>query len=313
MPDHRPSVTAIIPTKNRADDLEAAVRTVLTQTTLPAQLIVVDQSATEQSERRIKGLLAERKPELHPSIDLVYLRDPGISGLTAARNRSLDLVRSEVVLFLDDDVLLEPDFVNQILEAYRHYPQASGVSGIVTNYSPPSRLFRYWSRLFARGPLHDDRQPIYWRAAKLGQGEPIRVTRLGGGLMSFRMSAIRGFRFDENLTGACEAEDIDFCMRLGGGAVLLIAPAARLVHKASPAGRTRDHWLQRHARAMWYLYRRNLDHGFVNRACFVWLNFGYGIAAALVSLHRLSLLPFAGLFKGVGESRTLARGGLALG
>jgi GT2 family glycosyltransferase len=303
MPDVRPSLTAVIPTKNRADDLEAVVKTVLTQTALPAQLIVVDQSATEQSERRIKSLFFECKPDLHNSIDLMYLRDAGISGLTAARNRSLDLVGSEIVLFLDDDVLLEPDFIHQILEAYRHYPQASGVSGIVTNYSSPSKMFKYWSWLFARGPLHDDRQPIYWKAAKVGQREPIRVTRLGGGLMSFRINAIQGVRFDENLTGACEAEDIDFCTRLGGNAVLLIAPAARLVHKASPMGRTSDHWLQRHARAMWYLYRRNWNHGLVNRVCFVWLNLGYGIAAALVSMHRLSLLPWARLFKAVGQSR----------
>jgi GT2 family glycosyltransferase len=313
MPDNRPSLAAVIPTKNRADDLEAAVKTVLSQTTLPVQLIVIDQSATEQSERRIKNLFAECN--LHPDgpVDLMYLRDADISGLTAARNRSLNLVRSEIVLFLDDDVLLEPDFVDRILEVYTHYPHATGVSGIVTNYSPPSRMFKYWSWLFARGPLHDDRQPIYWKAAKLGQREPIRVTRLGGGLMSFRMTAIQGFRFDENLTGACEAEDIDFCTRLSGGAVLLIAPAARLVHKASPTGRTGDHWLQRHAQAMWYLYGRNWNHGFVNRLCFVWLNLGYAVAAALVSLNRLSLLPWAGLFKGVGQSRAMVRGAAASG
>ena len=301
------SLTAVIPTKNRADDLEVVVRTLLNQTTVPAQLIVVDQSAAEESERRVKNMFAELGHHLRKTIDLVYLRDTTLSGLTAARNRSLELVRSEVVLFLDDDVRLEPDFVRRILQAYRRYPEATGVSGIVTNYTPPARAFKYWSWLFARGPLHDDRQPIYWKAGALRWHDAIRVTRLGGGLMSFRMNAIQGVRFDENLTGACEAEDIDFCIRLGETAVLLIAPSARLEHKASPAGRVSDHWLKRHARVMWYLYHRNWNHGFLNRAFFVWLNAGYGVAAALISMRRFSLLPWELLFEAIHQSRALMR------
>lgn len=307
MLEDRSYLAVAIPTKNRAGDLEVILRSLLHQTTLPTQVIVVDQSATEQSERRVQSVLAECGSDLRNSIDLVYLRETSISGASAARNRCLDLVRSDIVLFLDDDVVLEPDFIRQILQAYRRHPEATGISGIVTNYSPPSRLFQYWNWLFARGPLHDDRQPIYWKATELGWHEPMRVTRFGGGLMSFRMSAIQGVRFDENLTGACEGEDIDFCVRLGKRAVLLIAPSARLLHKASPAGRTSDHWLKRHARAMWYLYRRNWNHGFLNRICFVWLNVGYGVATALVSIRRLSLLPWAGLFEAVAQSRALTR------
>jgi glucosyl-dolichyl phosphate glucuronosyltransferase len=299
------SVAVVIPTKDRPDDLESVVKTLLKQTVLPMQLIVVDQSVSSTSEERVKKRFTEHRPNPTEGINLVYLRDASISGASAARNRSLGLVRAGIVLFLDDDVLLDQDFVQRILEAYEQHPNATGVSGIVTNYSPPPRTFRWWSRLFIRGPLQDDRQPIYWSARRLNGREPIKVTRLGGGLMSFRMSSIGSVRFDEKLTGTCDGEDVDFCMHLGRNARLLITPAARLLHKQSSVGRASRHWLYLHARTNWYLYRRNWNHGLWNRLCFLWLNIGYAFAAFVLSIHEFSTLPFENLLRAVDESRAL--------
>ncbi|HXM20957.1 MAG TPA: glycosyltransferase family A protein [Terriglobales bacterium] len=307
------SVSVIIPTKNRPVDLENTVRSLLTQTAKPHELIIVDQTPGEESVLAIRRLYAEGFPDPQGDSHLIYLHEPSISGASVARSRAMEVASGEIWLFLDDDVILEKEFLEALVDTYQRYPAAAGVSGIITNYHPPILAFRAWSWLFARGPFHDDRQPIYWKAAKLGQREPIRVTRLGGGLMSFRMGSVQGVRFDENLTGASEGEDVDFCMHLGKNATLLIAPKARLFHKQSPAGRTGKHWLYLHARTNWYLYRRNWNHGLVNRMCFVWLNLGYGVAAALVSIHRRSLLPWAGLFKGVGQSRATVRGAAVSG
>src|SRR5205823_3629287 len=168
----------VIPTKNRPADLALTVRGVLEQTVRPQQLIVADQSVDTQSESQTKRQF-ERMPPAE--MRLTYIHDSSITGLTAARNRALQEITSDIVLFLDDDVELQPNFIEQILHAYERFPQATGVSGIVTNYSPPSAAFKWWSRIFVRGPLHDDRQPIYWRALRLNSDAPMRVTRLGGG------------------------------------------------------------------------------------------------------------------------------------
>jgi GT2 family glycosyltransferase len=291
-----------IPTKNRPADLGATIESLLEQTMLPQQLIIVDQSVSDEGQRQVEAAFSRAPEKIRDSVELCYLRDASLCGLTSARNRSLALVRGDILLFLDDDVILEREFIEEVVRAYSRYPDAVGVGGIISNYGPPPRLLRWWERFFVRGPFHDDRQPIYWRAGSLRRSEPLRVTRLGGGLMSFRTTAIAGLRFDENLGGSCVGEDVEFCTRLGPHALLLIAPKARLVHKRTSVARSEESFLHRHARTMWYLYRKNWNVGFKNRVCLLWLNVGYSVVATLGSVHHRSFDPWRGLLAAIRES-----------
>lgn len=300
-----PSLAVAVPTKNRPDDLAVTIDGVLRQTRLAQQVIVVDQSSGSESQLRVDALMNALPAEVRSSIQLVYIRDASLSGLTAARNRALLEVTADIVLFLDDDVILEDDFNEKILEVFHQHPAATGVSGIVTNYSAPPAFSRHWSRIFMTAPFWDDRQPVYWNADKLRGGPPVRVTRLGGGLMAFRMAAIAGIPFDENLRGACPGEDVEFCARLQPGAQLFITPAARLIHNMSPAGRKAEHWLAKHAWTMAYLYHRNWSGRPRNQAAFLWLKCGYALAAALSSLRRLSWAPWRDWAKATRQARAL--------
>jgi glucosyl-dolichyl phosphate glucuronosyltransferase len=296
------SLTIVLPTKDRPHALKLAVESVFSQTVLPNQLIVVDQSTADDSQRAVTSRYNTLEPAVRSSLKLVYIRDTSIAGLTAARNCSLRSVSEEVVLFLDDDVILEPDFAAEVLAVYDEHPNAVGVSGIVTNYSPPSPIFRWWSKLFTRGPFWDDRQPVYWSSDRIRNHGPVPVSRLGGGLMSFRMDAIRGKWFDENLRGAGYGEDVEFCSRLQPGALLLITPRARLVHNHNPVGRLSDHWLRPAARSSAYLYGKNWNSGVKNRLCALWLGVGFGVIATASSLRRRSLAPWRALQTGHREA-----------
>jgi len=297
-------VCVIIPTKNRASDLAIVVRSLLGQTVLPAQVVIVDQSSDDSGFERVKTKFADA-----PGVRLDYIRDTSINGAAAARNRAMENATGDVLLFLDDDVVLEPEFIERLLEVYSNYPEAEGVSGIITNYRPSPRLLRLWTAIFARGPFHDERQPVYWAAEQLRDHEPIPVRQFTGALMSFRASAIREMRFDPNLTGGSLAEDTDFCWRLPAGAPLLIAPRARLVHNRSPQGRARDHWLRAHAQASYYLYERNLNYGIRNRIFFAWLKFGYAIALGATCAKRGSLEGWRALRVGRSAGRAYANPG----
>lgn len=298
------SIAVAIPTKNRADDLDLTVETVFSQSALPRQLIIVDQSTDDLSAFKVKARFEALRLEVKHSLELIYLRDLSLSGLTAARNRAMKAVNTEIILFLDDDVVLERDFNKRILEAYRDHPEAVGISGIVTNYSPPPLAFRWWAWFFMRGPFRDDRQSVYWRSNRLRHCAPIRVSRLGGGLMSFRMAAIKDLLFDEALHGACDGEDVEFCARLFPRP-LFIAPAARLVHKRTPTGRDGEHWLVKHARTSCYLYLRNWNDGLSNQLRFFWLNVGYRFAAALISMRLRSFTLWNGLSGAIHGARAL--------
>jgi len=298
------TVSVIIPTKNRPGDLDLTVQTLLQQSVLPEELLIVDQSTDDESSQRVHRLMDRYAPG---SMQLKYVHDSRLSGGAAARNRAMAMATSEVWLFLDDDVCLEPNFVEELLAAYHSYPQAVGVSGIVTNYPRPAVAFQLWNRIFVCGPFRDDRQPVYWNAEQLRSSPPVRVSRLGAGLMSFRADAVRDIRFDENLSGVSDGEDVDFCSRIGGR-LLIIVPQARLVHKLSPAGRSRQHWLNRHARSNHFLYRKNWSSKAINRASFAWLNAGYFLVAGFASLRAASLTPWRDLMDGIRQGHRAGLG-----
>ena len=120
--------------------------------------------------------------------------------------------------------------------------------------------------------------------------------------MSFRADAVRDHRFDENLRGVSDGEDADFCLQLGPTAKLVIAPAARLEHRHSPAERLRDHWLRRSVRGNFFLYHKNWSGRFFNQLCYWWLWTGYGAVAFVASIRRASLDPWRALRTGAVEA-----------
>lgn len=265
------SVSVIIPTKNRPHDLELAIESLLSQTRLPDELIIVDQTAEKSFTKSIP-------------IPLQYIHNPTFSGACEARNAAMTVAKGNIWLFLDDDVVLEARFIEEILAAYKS--DVAGVSGIITNYTKPPLGRLLWDTIFMRGPFHDDRQRVYWQSATLANSKPIRVRQLGSGLMSFRASAIRGVRFDSNSKSGAPGEDLDFCEQIRGNKILVIAPKARLVHKKSPQARSVGHWLSRHVETYYYLHQRHWRYGFWNNVCFAWLRVGYAFAAVLSCIKR---------------------------
>ena len=218
----------------------------------------------------------------------------------------MDRARGDILLFLDDDVVLEPNFIEEILAAYSD--GVTGVSGIITNYQKLGLPRYLWEVVFFRGPFRDDRQPVYWDAARNATSPPVRVEQFTGALMSFRRSAVQSHRFDTQLTGACPGEDIDFCLCLPKESVLLINPKARLVHKRSPEGRDSTNWLALQAQVYNYLRQRHWREGFWNNVCFVWLNIGQILAAVLASVKRGSLEPWRAWREGARKGVAIARG-----
>ena len=138
----------------------------------------------------------------------------------------MNRTKADILIFLDDDVILEPDFIKELLKVYVQHPAVGGVSGVITNYPAPSLFRRIVRRLFWIGPFNDERQPIYWNADRLRNHEPFPVRRFGSGVMSVRSSAFAGDRFDERQR--LTAEDVELSWRLSERHPLLMTPRAAL-------------------------------------------------------------------------------------
>jgi len=287
------TVSVIIPTKNRAADLARTIETLLGQTVKPLELIIVDQSPTPTFTKQTP-------------IPVQVIHDPHLSGASVARNIAMDRAQGAIWLFLDDDVVLEPNFIEEILKGYRE--GVTGVSGIVTNYSLPPLRQTIWEKIFQIGVFHDQRQEIYRRASQYRESVPLPVRQFGAGLMSFRASTIRHHKFDSNLTGASPGEDIDFCAGLPKESLLLIAPKARLIHNRSPESRDSTPWFSVDAQVAGYMHERHWKRGFWNNVSYAWLNVGYAVVAGVSSLKNRSTAPWRAWREGVRKGKQIARG-----
>jgi glycosyltransferase involved in cell wall biosynthesis len=112
----QPYVSVIIPTYNRAATIERAIRSVLGQTYVDFELLVVDDGSTDNTGTVIEAIG-------DPRVRLMRL--PVNSGPAVARNAGIGAARGTLIAFLDsDDVWLPLKLERQIAAMNRAGPSA---------------------------------------------------------------------------------------------------------------------------------------------------------------------------------------------
>jgi glycosyltransferase involved in cell wall biosynthesis len=120
-----PLVSVIIPVYNGERYLAEAVQSVLAQTYAPVEIIVVDDGSTDGTADVAKHFAPVQ-----------YVRQAN-SGVSAARNRGLELARGEFLAFLDADDLWVADKLARQTEAFTTDPQLDMVFGHVRQFYSP--------------------------------------------------------------------------------------------------------------------------------------------------------------------------------
>src|SRR4051794_10776349 len=108
------TVSAIICTRNRGDKITAAVKGVLASAHPSFDLTVIDQS-TDDLTRVAVEKLAVAAARLH----YVHSTEPGLS---RAYNNGIRRTEGEILAFTDDDCLVEPDWITNIVKAFEGEP-----------------------------------------------------------------------------------------------------------------------------------------------------------------------------------------------
>ncbi|CAA0309875.1 Putative glycosyltransferase EpsH [Klebsiella oxytoca] len=102
-------ISVIIPAFNAADSIGVLLHTLLGETTLSTEIIVVDDGSTDETWTLLSAITDER---------LILIRQEN-QGVYAARNAALAIHRGEWVVFLDADDRVAADFLQERLRTAR--------------------------------------------------------------------------------------------------------------------------------------------------------------------------------------------------
>ena len=138
-------VSVVIPTYNRSALMRNAVSSVLSQDFAgPFEIVIIDNNSQDDTAGVARALVDEHPGRVH----YVLEREQGNAH---ARNRGVQTARAGIIAFIDDDVIVESDWLTTLFQALAAHEDFSFVGGPVLpqwNGTPPSWLTQdHWSPL----------------------------------------------------------------------------------------------------------------------------------------------------------------------
>lgn len=120
-------ISLVICTYNRARYLPGSLNSIQLQTLdrKRFQIIIVDNASTDNTADIVNNFIKE-----NPGLNIKYCFEEN-KGLSFARNRGMKESESEIISYVDDDVILPTDFLEKILIFFEQYPDAAGAGGKV--------------------------------------------------------------------------------------------------------------------------------------------------------------------------------------
>lgn len=221
----RHKIAYVVPTMDRAEDLEKLLASIEQQTVMPDQIVIVDASQPD-----IRYVC-----EAHPNLPLVYERIYPPS-LTTQRNAGMARLNDDITLagYLDDDIVLEPDATEKMLSFWRSaQANIGGASFSIINQPPQatSKLYSFFLMNASRpGQVLSSGFPVQIPFVE----DTIETEWLYGGATIWRRSVIDDFDYDEWYIGHGFLEDLDYSYRVSRDHKLYVVGDARLWHFSRP-------------------------------------------------------------------------------
>ena len=242
-----PSLTLVLATLGRADEIGRLVESLANQAQTPHELLVVDQNP---DDRVLPYVEQARQAGL--AVKHLRLTKPNLS---AARNRGIAEASGDVIAFPDDDCWYAPDLIEQVQQAFLQNP---GWDALVAQWVEQAQGL---GRQVVEGQTLSAAD---WRQFRGGEASSISLF--------VRASALRRHGgFDERFGvgqwfGAGEETDLLLSL-LCGGSVVGHWPRARVHHRFVPQQlvRQRGQWrsLLHRARGTGAIYVKHRLSGWV--------------------------------------------------
>jgi GT2 family glycosyltransferase len=224
-----PMVSVVVCTKDRPDSLAVALRGLTALNYKPYEIVVVDNAPSSDATERVVLRDFGEDPRVR------YVREPRL-GLSSARNRGLAEATADIVAFTDDDVRIDPWWLDGIVRGFRAAPDVGCVTGLIATAEIENaeqlyfHLREQWGTKCERRVYdlaeHRDDSPLYpYSVGMVGAGANFAISRavskeIGG--------------FNEALGAGAPAgggEDLNMFMRiLLSGHSIVYEPSAIVSH-----------------------------------------------------------------------------------
>ncbi len=186
----RLTVSVIIPTYNRVTLVQEALESLLSQTRIPDEIIVVDDGSTDNTSE----VLAHYDWPVH------VIRQVN-QGRSAARNRGMDAAQGDLAAFLDSDDVLPEESITRRVAVFESLPDVGAVYSDVLVIGPHGEPQGLSSKIY----------PVP-RSSGMIFADLIRRNFIPMPSVMFRRTpATATLRFDPSIE---PAEDYDFWIRL---------------------------------------------------------------------------------------------------
>lgn len=279
-----PRISVIIPTIGRPDDLRKMFATLVTQTVMPHEFVLVNAGPMD-----LKALCEECLAG--SDIELKYATSS--PGTSLQRNIALDIARGDFYFLFDDDILLEPDYIERTMECFSldYDPPVGGVLATFNNDSRKAGWRRQYFKLFRM--THS----VEGSAAKLQSSGAVRwlidppevvpIPVCSGGRVAYRAECFKEERFDEFLPGYTMSEDVEVSFRIAKKWTLVQTPHARMFHTHSPVNRNSyGERVSRLIYSRYYFFKKHSPKKIRHIAAFSWSNIGIVALYSAVALTR---------------------------
>jgi len=296
-------VSVIISTKNRTQDVMRCLESISIQTILPDEIIIVDSSDTEQ--------LKEELGAFHV-LNIKYIHSK--PGLTLQRNIGIKASSGDILIFLDDDVTLDKDYIKEIMHVFESCRVRSigGVTGEIVNAGKEKTMVQefcgfvdeIFAALFFLVRSGDGRFQLSGFPTILRRGSKGKIKNvefLYGCNMAFTRDVISRFEFDENLCGYAWGEDDDVAYRVSREYQNIYTPFAKIVlNNISPStGGGKYAVMKMTMENHYYLFKKNSPQDFKHRVVFYWSVVGLFLREAIIMLIKQDYNGLRGLVSGI--------------
>lgn len=264
-------VTVGIPTKDRYEDLTKCLKSVMCQALLPIEVIIVDDGNLTFEQQDYLRTLCE------PNILFKYIKKNKPS-TSASRNLIARLAEGDFVFLTDDDIVLDPDYIKNIVNFFSKDSNdiIAAVGGVCINQRQQTFIEKIWKKIFILDSgIPCDITATMFESRSYNTHIEKRVKWLPGYTAIFRRDILRKYPFEEFSGGRNVHEEMELGLRLGENYEIWLIPEAKIYHYPSRQGREQIESVGfKHAYNRCVIFNKYAKKGF-NRILFAWSFFGY--------------------------------------